>query len=104
MSQFEELQRQIEAFAEKRGWSHHHTPKNLALALTGEVGELATLFQWLTAEEAAAAGKDPEFRAAVEDELADVLIYLVRFAGVIGVDLVSAAFDKLARNEERFPA
>lgn len=99
----EELAARQRAFAAARAWEPFHTPKNLVMALTGEVGELTELFQWLTPEEAAAAAADPDLRPRVDDELADVLLYLVRLADVLGVDLIEAANAKIDRNEHRFP-
>jgi NTP pyrophosphatase (non-canonical NTP hydrolase) len=93
----------LREFAAARGWHEFHTPKNLVMALSGEVGELTALFQWLTPEESADALRDPQRKAAVLDELADVAIYLVRLADVLGVDLLAAANAKIDRNEQRFP-
>lgn len=92
----------LRAFAAKRAWEPFHTPKNLAMALTGEVGELVEHFQWLTPEESAALG--PEQRDAVALEMADVLLYLIRLADVSGVDLAEAAERKIAINARRYPA
>src|SRR3954469_19847785 len=86
-------------FTEARDWGRFHDLKSLTLALTGEVGEVAELVQWLPAD----AVVDSELRNRLGDELADVLLYLVRLADVAGVDLGAAATAKLARNEERFP-
>lgn len=91
-------------FAAARDWQQYHTPKNLVMALSGEVGELTALFQWLTPEESARWQDDPDLAANVRDELADVTIYLVRLADVLGVDLLDVAKTKLDRNEIRFPA
>lgn len=99
----ERLQARLHTFAEARDWQPFHTPKNLVMALAGEVGELIEIFQWLTPEEATVVMAG--LRAGdVEDELADVFIYLVRLADVLGVDLVATAETKLARNERRYPA
>ncbi len=98
-----ELRTQLRAFAGERDWEQFHTPKNLAMALAGEVGELLEVFQWLTPEQAAAV-MDGERAADVEDELADVLIYLVRLADVLEVDLAEVSRRKLGRNEHRFPS
>jgi NTP pyrophosphatase (non-canonical NTP hydrolase) len=84
-------------FTEARDWGRFHDLKSLTLALTGEVGEVAELVQWLPAD----AVPDVE---RLGDELADVFLYLVRLADVAGVDLGAAALAKLARNEERFAA
>ncbi|TQS40452.1 nucleotide pyrophosphohydrolase [Cryptosporangium phraense] len=90
-------------FAAARDWGRWHTPKNLVMALSGEVGELTALFQWLTPEESAAVMTDPEAAPNVRDEIADVVLYLVQLARVLDVDLIDVATAKLARNETRFP-
>lgn len=94
----------LRQFADDRDWQPHHTPRNLLLALTGEVGELAEVFQWMTDEQAARAGQDPATAQAVQDELADVLLYLVRLADVLGVDLDEAVSQKMAKNAVKYPA
>jgi NTP pyrophosphatase (non-canonical NTP hydrolase) len=98
----EELQARLRRFAQARDWEQFHTPKNLAMALVAEAGELVEQFQWLTEKQSAQLGA--EKLAAVRHELADVLIYLARLADVLDVDLLAAAADKLALNEERYPA
>ncbi|MCX6462279.1 MAG: nucleotide pyrophosphohydrolase [Pseudonocardiales bacterium] len=98
----DELAARLRAFAAARDWERHHTPRNLALALSGEVGELCAELQWL-GESDVPAGWDADRRRRVADEVADVLIYLVRFADVCGIDPVSAAREKIERNEARFP-
>jgi NTP pyrophosphatase (non-canonical NTP hydrolase) len=98
-----ELTERLRAFAAARDWEPFHTPKNLVMALTGEVGELTELFQWLTPEESVGVMADEVRAAAVRDELADVLLYLVRLADVLEVDLGAAANAKITRNETRVP-
>ena len=98
------LARAVEEFATERDWTQFHTPKNLAMALTGELGELVEIFQWMSPEQSSRAGSDPETAQALRDELADVLIYLVRLAEVLGVDLDDAVRAKLARNALKYPA
>lgn len=98
------LQNQLTAFASARGWEQYHNPKNLAMALVVEAGELAEIFQWLTPEEAASVMKDSAAAAQVRDEIADVLSYLLQFATVCGVDPLGALAEKIERNETRFPA
>jgi NTP pyrophosphatase (non-canonical NTP hydrolase) len=93
----------LREFAAARDWEEFHTPKNLAMALAGEVGELTTLFQWLTPEQSVIATQDPERAAQIEDELADVLLYLIQLADGLGVDLLAAGEAKINRNETRFP-
>lgn len=94
----------LRQFADERDWAQFHTPKNLVMALVGEVGELVEPFQWLTPEESAAVMNDDTRARRIADELADVLIYLVRLADVLGVDLLDAARTKLDANARRYPA
>ncbi|MBN9745881.1 nucleotide pyrophosphohydrolase [Amycolatopsis sp. A1MSW2902] len=99
----EDLTQRLRDFAAARDWEPFHTPKNLTMALSGEVGELIALFQWLTPEEAANWRADPAQEFNVQDEIADVMLYLVRLADVLGIDLLEAANAKVDRNEKRFP-
>ena len=102
MATIEDLTLRMREFTEARDWGRFHDLKSLTLALVGEVGEVAELVQWLPAERLAA--PDDGLRERLGDELADVLLYLVRLADVSEIDLGAAAEAKLARNEERFPA
>ena len=95
-----ELTDALRKFAEERDWEQFHTPKNLAMALAGEAGELVAEFQWLTAAESA--DLTDEQRASVGEEMADVLIYLCRLADVTGIDLMAAASLKLEANRARY--
>ncbi len=72
----------LERFAAERNWAQFHSPKNLVMALTGEVGELSEIFQWMDEEQSKDAARHPDTAQAVQDELADVLMYLVRLASV----------------------
>jgi molybdopterin-binding protein len=103
MSDLDALLADLRRFAEAREWGRFHSPKNLAMALAGEVGELLAELQWVTEEESHALAADRRGRVRVADELADVTIYLVQLAAALDVDLLTAARAKLARNEERFP-
>lgn len=96
------LRLELRQFAEARDWQPLHTPKNLAMALSVEAGELVEIFQWMTPEQSADVMSSAE-ASHVEEELADVLIYLVRVADVLGVDLLAVARTKVARNAGRFP-
>lgn len=98
------LEAALQKFADERDWNQYHSPKNLAMALTGEVGELIEIFQWLTEEQSDAVARDPKTARAVRDELADVLLYLVRLSSVLGVDLNEAVSAKLASNGHKYPA
>jgi NTP pyrophosphatase (non-canonical NTP hydrolase) len=97
------LQAALAQFARDREWERFHSPKNLAMALAGEAGELLEVFQWLTEDESRAVARDPATARAVRDEIADVLLYLARLADVLGIDLDEAVRDKLRRNAERYP-
>jgi NTP pyrophosphatase (non-canonical NTP hydrolase) len=101
---FDELTERLRGFAAARDWEQFHTPKNLAMALSGEAGELISLFQWLTPEQSMRVMDDAELAPKVTDELADVLLYLLQLADVLKVDLPEAAHAKMDRNEHRFPA
>ena len=95
------LQVQLREFAAQRDWDQFHTPKNLAMALAAEAGELVEPFQWLTPEQSA---RLPDCtRAEVELEAADVLLYLLRLCDKLGIDLVAAGEKKLKLNAERYP-
>jgi dCTP diphosphatase len=103
VTDIDDLTARIRAFADARSWGRFHTPKNLAMALAGEAGELLAELQWLTDDEIRAGMAEPELRDRVRLEVADVFMYLVRFADVTGIDLAQATLDKLARNELRYP-
>jgi len=98
-----DLTDRVRTFAEERDWQQFHTPKNLAMALAGEVGELIAEFQWLTPEQAAVVMSDPDAGSRVKAEMGDVMIYLTRLADVLGVDLVEAALTKLEDSARRYP-
>ncbi len=96
------LTERLRQFAAERDWDRFHTPKNLAMALTGEAGELAAEFQWLT--EAESGALEPDRLERVRQEAGDVLLYLVRLADRAGFDLVAAAHAKIDLNARRYPA
>jgi NTP pyrophosphatase (non-canonical NTP hydrolase) len=100
----EDLQRGLREFRDERDWAQFHDPKSLILALVGEVGELAELFQWIPADEAADRFREGLRRQRAAEEMSDVLIYLLGLANVLDIDLLSAARDKLAASRHRFPA
>jgi dCTP diphosphatase len=97
----DELKQRIRAFAFERGWERYHTPKNLAMALIGEAGELIERFQWLSPEESV--HLNPERHEQVRQEIADVLIYLIRLADLLDIDLLQAAADKIELNGQKYP-
>ncbi|WP_275004128.1 nucleotide pyrophosphohydrolase [Promicromonospora iranensis] len=99
----ESLRDRLRGFAAARDWGQFHKPKNLAMALAGEVGELLAEMQWLTDEQVYEKLADPDTRNEVEEEFADVFLYLIQLADVCGVDLIQAAHAKITRNDDRFP-
>jgi NTP pyrophosphatase (non-canonical NTP hydrolase) len=104
MSDIDELSTLVRTFSDAREWGEFQSPKNLAMALAGEVGELLAELQWVRDSEAGEQlEQDAELRTKVEDEVADVFIYLLRFADVTGIDLIEAAKSKIGRNELRYP-
>lgn len=99
-----ELTRLVREFSTERDWVQFQDPKSVILALVGEVGELAELFQWVPSGEAVARFSDPARKTRAAEEMADVLVYLVCLADVLGVDLGEAARAKLAASHVRFVA
>ncbi|XP_057517139.1 uncharacterized protein LOC130798244 [Amaranthus tricolor] len=99
----QELKQRLKEFARVRGWEQYHSPRNLLLALVGEVGELSEIFQWK-----GEVGRGlPNWSAAdkehLEDELSDVLLYLIQLADVCGLDLGKAALTKIIKNAKKYP-
>jgi NTP pyrophosphatase (non-canonical NTP hydrolase) len=97
------LQRALAQFAVERDWEQFHTPKNLAMALAGESGELLEIFQWLTPEESIHVMQDHERAVQVREEMADVLAYLLRLSDVLDVDLEQALAEKIEKNRRKYP-
>jgi NTP pyrophosphatase (non-canonical NTP hydrolase) len=98
------LEAALQTFADERDWNQFHSPKNLAMALTGEVGELVEIFQWLTEEQSRQVADDPKTARAVRDELADVTLYLIRLCSALNVDLNEAIVHKMQSNGVKYPA
>jgi NTP pyrophosphatase (non-canonical NTP hydrolase) len=97
-----QLRDELREFCAARDWHQYHTPKNLVMALSVEAAELVEHFQWSTAEESC--NLDADKRSAVADEIADVLIYLVELADVLGIDPIAAAHAKIVKNAVKYPA
>ncbi len=101
MSELEELRVRVNNFADERDWNQFHSPKNLAMALIVEAGELVEHFQWLKENESYDLSR--EKLAAVEEEIADIFVYLIRIAHQLDIDLMSAAKKKIELNESKYP-
>ncbi|WP_055567001.1 nucleotide pyrophosphohydrolase [Streptomyces atriruber] len=97
------LQQALAQFAVERDWEQFHTPKNLAMALAGESGELLEIFQWLTPQQSAQVMQSNARALQVREEMADVLAYLLRLADVLDVDLEQALTDKIEKNRGKYP-
>jgi NTP pyrophosphatase (non-canonical NTP hydrolase) len=97
----EGLRDALQRFASDRDWNQFHCPKNLAIALNVEAAELLEHFQWMS--DADSTALDPELQAKVREEAADVLLYLIRLADKLGIDLMAAASEKIALNAKKYP-
>ena len=102
MNEIQHLAAEIKKFADARDWEQFHTPKNLSMAVAGEAGELVAEFQWLTTEESMRSNMSSDKLKDVELEIADVAIYLIRLADVLGIDVAEVVRKKIAINESRF--
>jgi dCTP diphosphatase len=104
VSDLEILRDRVRQFSAEREWGGFHDPKSVLLAMVGEVGELAELFQWLPAGTAAKLAAAEPLRTRAREEMADVLLYLILLADVLDIDLAAAAKAKLDDNARRYPA
>jgi len=95
------LQTRLLSFSKERDWEQFHSPKNLVMALSAEVGELTEIFQWLTEEQSAALPKDKLEK--VKEEIGDIQIYLARLADRLGIDPIEAAHSKIEKNKKKYP-
>ena len=102
MRDIDALKERLRRFTAERDWEQFHSPKNLSMALIVEAAELVEHFRWLT--ETQSARLTPDKLSAVEEEMADVFIYLTRLADILGVDLLDAARRKIERNAKKYPA
>jgi NTP pyrophosphatase (non-canonical NTP hydrolase) len=102
LSDLDELRDALRQFAAARDWDQFHSPKNLAMALSAEAAELLEVFQWLTEDQSRKL--PPDAKAAAAEEIADVLLYLIRIGDKLGIDPLAAAQRKLAANEMKYPA
>lgn len=104
MDKLDAMTAQVRDFCDERDWRKYHTPKELAIGMATESSELLQLFRFMSDERITEMFKDPDQRQAIEDEVADTLIFLLRFADLNGIDLPAALSSKLKRNSKRYPA
>ena len=97
-----DIQAKLARFAAERDWDQFHSPKNLSMALAGEAGELLEIFQWLTEEQSYSGSLSPEQQQNVSDELADIMIYALRLADRLDIDLEPAILGKIRKNAARY--
>ncbi|CAA0820862.1 Unknown protein [Striga hermonthica] len=99
----EDLKERLAEFARVRGWQKYHSPRNLLLALVGEVGELSEIFQWKGEVAKGLPNWSEHDKEHLEEELSDVLLYLVQLADACGLDLGRAALSKIVKNARKYP-
>ena len=99
-----DLRALVHRFVDERDWQQFHAPKNLSMSLAIEAAELMEHFQWIDAPQSRRIGDEPDRLAAVRDELADVLCYVLAMANALDVDLSSAVRDKMEKNALKYPA
>ncbi len=100
MDDLKRIQDDHKKFLQERNWERFQTAKNLSMALSVEVAELVEIFMWLTDKQASTLS--PERKQAASDEMADILIYLLRLADVLGIDLIQACDEKMKKNGEKY--
>lgn len=98
-----ELQNQLNEFYKEREWAQFHSPKNLVMALTGEVGELSEIFQWLSEEQSKNIINDESKAQSVKEELSDIFVYTITIADKLGIDLLEEAQNKISLNAKKYP-
>jgi NTP pyrophosphatase (non-canonical NTP hydrolase) len=99
-----ELKAAVRQFADERNWEPYHSPKNVAMALACEAGELMEPFRWVDSEPSRKLVDDPQQRQAIADEMADVAVLLMNMSLATGIDLSDAVRDKMVRNAQKYPA
>ncbi|XP_073136403.1 uncharacterized protein [Henckelia pumila] len=99
----EELKRQLAKFAKERNWDQFHSPRNLLLAMVGEVGELSEIFQWKGEVQRGLPDWEEQEKTHLGEELSDVLLYLIRLSDICGIDLGEAALRKIQLNGTKYP-
>jgi NTP pyrophosphatase (non-canonical NTP hydrolase) len=97
----ENIKKDIQNFSDERDWEKFHNPKNLVMALNGEVGELNEIFQWLDFEESLNLPDD--VKNHTKEEIADIAIYLIRICMKLDIDLEDAIINKMQKNREKYP-
>ncbi len=100
---FNELKKTLAEFASTREWKKFHSPKNLSMAISCEAGELLEIFQWMTEQESLDTTHDQEIKEKIRQELADIILYTIRLAGILDINLEKALHDKITINNKKYP-
>ena len=103
MDVLEKLRKIQAQFASNRNWDKYHRPKNLAMALSVEVSELVEIFQWLDNDEIKLKLENKKFKESIEDEIADILLYLIRIAEKTEIDIEKVTLNKIEKNRKKYP-
>ncbi len=99
----EDIRGEIAEFIKEREWEQFHSPKNLSMAITIEAAELMEIFQWMTVKEALSQSKQPDLRSRIEEEVADIAIYVLSLCNTLGMDLSECISKKIGKNREKYP-
>lgn len=99
----DEIKNKLRDFASERDWDKFHTPKNLAMAIAGETGELIEIFQWKNESESSKGSLSDNDLSHIKEEMSDVLLYLIRLADVLDIDLIKEANNKIELNRIKYP-
>ncbi len=100
---FESIKAKLQNFAAERNWDQFHSPKNLSMALAAEAAELLEIFQWLTDEQSKEIIHNEKEMAQIREEIADVMIYLIRLADKLNINIEKAVLEKIELNEKKYP-
>ena len=103
MDALEELKLKVKQFNIERDWDQYHNPKDLVVALFSEVGELAECYRWLNNDEISTIHQDESKHKKIEEEVADILLYLITFSYKTNIDLIKVVEDKLEKNKQKYP-
>ncbi len=100
---FQEIKEKIKQFVKERDWEQYHSPKNLSMSISIETAELMEHFQWLTIEQSKELLKDRKKRIEIEDEIADIAIYVLDFCNIFNIDFEKIVAAKLRKNKKKYP-
>ena len=98
-----DLQKKVAKFVHERHWKKFHTPKDLALSIVIETAELLELFQWKTNKEIQKLLNDTKYRNRIEEEIADIMIYILVLSNTLDIDLSKVVLQKIQINKDRYP-